>query len=258
MSKKTKPEKVGAVSGEQTVSVSKRRMFRWLAALGLPVLLLSGLEVALRLCGWGYPTHFFLPTGTGEVYAENEKFGWRFFPQRLARAPDPIRLTKAKPAGTFRVFVFGESAALGDPQPAYGFSRILRELLEARCPGTRFEIINTGMTAINSHAILPIARDCVPFDGDVWIVYMGNNEVVGPFGAGSVFGAKSPPLPIVRANLALKRTRIGQALDWLRQRAPVHAGQPAQWEGMKMMVDQQIRAWDPLESTCRHASLSIL
>ena len=245
MSKKAKPEsKVRAVKGEQTVSASKRRMFRWLAALGLPLFLLLGLEVVLRVCGWGYPTHFFLRTGAGQVYAENEKFGWRFFPRRLARAPEPIRVSMAKPAGTFRIFVFGESAALGDPEPAYSFSRILRELLEARCPGTRFEIINTGMTAINSHAILPIARDCVPFDGDVWIVYMGNNEVVGPFGAGSVFGAKSPPLGIVRANLALKRTRIGQALDWLRKRAPAHPGQPAQWEGMKMMVDQQIRAED--------------
>jgi tetratricopeptide (TPR) repeat protein len=245
--KKAKPDnrKVRAVDAKAAVSAAKGRTFRWVAALGLPVFLMLVLELALRLFGWGYPTHFFLRSDAQQVYAENEKFGWRFFPRRLARAPDPIRLTRTKAADTFRIFVFGESAALGDPEPAYGFSRILRELLEARCPGTRFEVINTGMTAINSHAILPIARDCVPFDGDVWILYMGNNEVVGPFGAGSVFGAKSPPLSIIRANLALKRTRLGQALDWLWQRAPAHAGQPAQWEGMKMMVDQQIRAEDP-------------
>jgi len=33
-------------------------------------------------------------------------------------------------------------------------------MLQDRLPGTRFEIVNTGITAINSHAILPIARDC--------------------------------------------------------------------------------------------------
>ena len=46
------------------------------------------------------------------------------------------------------------------------------------------------MTAINSHAILPIARECARRDGDLWIIYMGNNEMVGPFGAGTVFGSR--------------------------------------------------------------------
>ena len=106
-------------------------------------------------------------------------------------------------------------------------------------------MINTGMTAINSHAILSIARDCVPLQGDVWIIYMGNNEVVGPFGAGSVFGARSPPLPVIRSGLAIKRTAVGQALDALWHRLAVHSRHPSHWEGMKMMVDNQIRSEDP-------------
>jgi tetratricopeptide (TPR) repeat protein len=245
---KTKRKKtdVPAPGPEPSVSGAKRRVFRWVATVGAPILMLLATEFGLRLFGYGYPTHFFLKTGSDQVYAENEKFGWRFFPRRLSRSPDPIRLARTKPAGTVRIFVFGESAALGDPQPAYGFSRILRELLEARCAGTHFEVINTGMTAINSHAVLSIARDCVPMSGDVWILYMGNNEVVGPFGAGSVFGAKAPPLSVIRASLALKRTCLGQALDDLRQRVPARAGAPTQWEGMKMMTDQQIRAEDPV------------
>src|SRR4030095_1573736 len=94
--------------------------------------------------------------------------------------------------------------------PAYGFARMLREVLEERCPGTKFEVVNVAMTAISSHAILRIARDCTSFEGDLWIVYMGNNEVVGPFGAGSVFGAKAPSLPLIRVVLAAKGTCIGQ------------------------------------------------
>src|SRR5579864_42773 len=228
VSKKSKPNsrKPRTADPEPSIPAAKRAMFRWVALLGSPLLQLLVLELALRLFGWGYPAHFFLPSNDKQVYAENEKFGWRFFPRRLSRSPDPIRLTQSKPADTFRIFVFGESAALGDPQPAYSFSRILRELLEARCPGIRFQIINTGVTAVNSHAILPIARDCVPFNGDIWIIYMGNNEVVGPFGAGSVFGAKTPPLWIIRAGLAIKRTRVGQALDWLWQSSPARSGAP--------------------------------
>jgi tetratricopeptide (TPR) repeat protein len=220
-----------------------------LAVLFLPLFFLLAVELTLRLFGFRYPTHFFdrLDSGPRNMFAENQKFGWRFFPRRLARAPDPIRVSKIKPPGSYRVFVFGESAALGDPEPAYGFSRMLRELLEARCPGTQFEVINTGMTAINSHAILQIAGDCVPFQGDVWILYMGNNEVVGPFGAGSVFGSKAPPLAIIRTGLAAKRTAIGQMLDALWERgAPANARRPAQWEGMKMMLDERIRPDDPI------------
>lgn len=236
-----------SVGAPSTLSVRRRRIFRWVAGFVLPVLLLLGIELGLRLVGWGYPTHFFVRAATGPpgTFVENQRFGYRFFPHRLARAPDPIRLSIAKPPGTCRVFVFGESAALGDPVPAYGFSRILRELLEGRRPGTKFEVINTGMTAINSHAILPITRDCVPFQGDIWILYMGNNEVVGPFGAASVFGLKSPPMALIQAGLAIKRTRLGQLLDSLWQHAPGHSRQFTQWEGMKMMVHEQVRADDP-------------
>src|SRR6185369_2686247 len=76
---------------------------------------------------------------------------------------------------------------------------------------------------------------------DLWVVYMGNNEMVGPFGSASIFGARAPALPVVRAGLWLKETRIGQLLDagmyGLRRR-----GQPLpEWGGMEMMVEQRVR-----------------
>ena len=107
--------------------MGKQRLFRWLSAVVVPAVILSGGELALRLAGFGYPTRFFVPAETGPpgTFTENSKFGWRFFPRELARAPDPLHLSKTKPPGTCRIFVFGESAALGDPEPAYGFSRIV-------------------------------------------------------------------------------------------------------------------------------------
>ena len=82
------------VTRPPTFSASKRTVFRWVAALLIPIFLLLALELVLRLFGWGYPTHFFVRSGAGspESYAENQKFGWRFFPRPLARAPNPLRL----------------------------------------------------------------------------------------------------------------------------------------------------------------------
>jgi tetratricopeptide (TPR) repeat protein len=249
MSRKAKPETPRSAASTPTpaLSAAKQKVF-WVGALILPVFILLGVEVALRLVGFGNPTNFFIRSETGppSLFTENPKFGWRFFPRGLARAPDPIRLSKTKPSETCRIFVFGESAALGDPEPAYGFSRILRELLEERCPATKFEVVNVAMTAISSHVILRIARDCLPFQGDIWIIYMGNNEVIGPFGAGSVFGSKAPPMPLIQASLAAKRTRLGQMLEALWERVALGTQASRQWEGMKMMLNEQIRSTDPV------------
>jgi hypothetical protein len=45
---------------------------------------------------------------------------------------------------------------------------------------------------------------------DLFVVYAGNNEVVGPYGAGTVLTAAAPPLPLVRASVAARRARRGQ------------------------------------------------
>jgi tetratricopeptide (TPR) repeat protein len=223
----------------------KRKLFRILA-LFVPLLFFGAVELGLRIIGWGYPTNFFIPAtqNPGPGYTENAAFGWRFFPRRLARAPEPLLLTKQKPKDCYRIFVLGESAALGDPEPAYGLSRMLSVLLNDRFPGKQFEVIPLAMTAINSHVIRSIARDCADFQSDLWVVYMGNNEVIGPYGAGSVFGLQTPNRTIVRASLALRTTRLGQLLDafveWI-QRTPE---QPLQWEGMKMMLQERVPAVD--------------
>ncbi|MGB8368108.1 MAG: hypothetical protein WCF71_02315 [Verrucomicrobiia bacterium] len=99
----------------------------------------------------------------------------------------------------------GESAARGEPEPPYAASRYLETLLNERFPNTHFEVINLGITAINSHVILPIARDCAHADGDLWIIYMGNNEMVGPF------GADPPPV----ANASNAETKERPNLHWL-------------------------------------------
>lgn len=173
----------------------------------MPLVLLGGLEAALRLAGYGYRTSLFkeIQIGDGKFFVNNEDFSLRFFPPQLVRLLEPVRIAAKKPPETYRIFILGESAAMGDPEPAYGASRYLETLLSARYPKTHFEIVNLGITAIDSHVILPIARDCARHDGDLWIIYMGNNEMVGPFGAATVFGTKTPPLAMIDLILRFRK-----------------------------------------------------
>ncbi|MBK7997464.1 MAG: tetratricopeptide repeat protein [Verrucomicrobia bacterium] len=227
-------------------SGSRRRWFRFIA-LFVPVVGLLLLELLLRVLGVGYPTAFFLKTEVNgrAMYIENQQFSRRYFPPGLERTPQPVMFPVEKPADTIRIFVLGESAAMGDPEPAYGLARILEVLLREAMPGKKIEVINAAVTAINSHVVREIAKDCAGNGGDYWILYMGNNEVVGPFGAGTVFGDQTPGLGVIRANLALKSTRLGQLFDALRYQLGAKSTAPSSWEGMEMFLHQQVGRNDP-------------
>jgi len=228
--------------------LSRRQLwlFRF-ALLLLPLVLLGLVEVSLRVGGYGYNPQFFkrLKIGREEFFVQNEDFSCRFFPREAARHPGPLRFPVHKAPGTFRIFILGESAAMGDPAQSYAPDRYLEMLLREKYPGTKFELVNVAFTAINSHVILPIARECAAQEGDLWIVYMGNNEMVGPYGAATVFGRQAPPLPYVRLVLALQRWRTGQ---WLRELGDKWAGPGAHattWGGMEMFLRNQIAPDNP-------------
>jgi tetratricopeptide (TPR) repeat protein len=225
----------------------RKWLFRLVAMVVIPLVLLGGLEASLRLAGYGHRTGLFkkMQIGPGGFLINNEDFTLQFFPPQLARFLEPVRVAVPKPADTYRIFILGESAAMGDPEPAYGASRYLAALLSERYPKTHFEVVNLGITAINSHVILPIARDCARHDGDLWIIYMGNNEMVGPFGAATVFGAKAPPLAMIRLNLAIQKTRLGQLLINVGRKLKGGNMNAPSWGGMEMFVGNQLSADDP-------------
>ena len=206
-----------------------------------PIAVLGLTELLLRVAGAGFPPSFFVPVPGKPVLIANPHFGERFFPKRLARAPAPHLLVAPKPADTYRIFVLGESAAWGVPEPGLSFGRILEVLLNERYPTIRFEVVNAAMTAINSHAILPIARDCARQSPDLFVVYAGNNEVVGPYGPGTVFTSAMNRLPLIRLSVWLWSTRTGQFFGGLlKRRQPL-----AEWRGMEMFRDKPVSRDDP-------------
>src|SRR5664280_581037 len=229
---------------------SRNRSF-WLkrltAAIVFPLLVVGGLELALRLAGYGFDPHYFRPVqiqGSG-FYVPDERFNNRFFPPGLARPLLPIRLAEHKSPNSYRIFLFGESAANGDPDSTYGFGRYLEILLRERFPGTDFQVACVAITAIDSNVILPIAAECARHDGDLWLIYMGNNEMVGPFGAETVYGPRAPRREIIRAILAVKSTRVGQLLESLLRGLKSNSQSPKNWGGMQMFMDSRIGYDDP-------------
>lgn len=222
-------------------------------AVGVPVVLLLLIEVGLRLGGYGTRPDFFVPIEGQQAWTTNPNFARLFFPPALARLPQPLRVPFEKPADVTRVVVLGGSAAMGEPEPAYAFSRVLDAMLHRRYPGRRFEVINTGMATINSHVIRLIAEECHKLEADVAIVYAGNNEVVGPFGAGTVFGRFSPSLTMIRLGTRLRSLRLGQLIESATRWATGAAQYVVEGQGMAVFRDQFVASGDPrLETVYGH------
>ena len=221
--------------------------FRIVTFLLVPALLLGVLEGGLRWLAPGPPTGFTTETRVAgrTLRRENRAFSRQFFPEAIAREPLVFAFPAEKPAGTFRIFVLGGSAAQGDPEPSYGFSRILGRMLEHRYPDVRFEVINTALTAINSHVVRRIAREVAPLQGDLFILYLGNNEVVGPYGAGTVFAPLSPSLALIRLAIRVNASAIGWNLARVMRLLQPGHNRPQEWRGMEMFLERQVRADDP-------------
>ncbi len=244
MAKKETKRKKPEASAKSELGRKKTWAFRILALILIPTLLFGGLEAGLRLLGFGYPTNAFSEhTFNGKrMCFPNNRFSWRFFPRQMARDFDTgLSFEKEKTPGTFRIFVLGGSAARGTPDQMFSFGRMLEAMLSDRYPDIDFEVYNAAMTAINSHVVIEIARDCAEYDPDLFIVYLGNNEVVGPFGPGTVFTSNPPSLPMIRANIAFKSTRTGQLLDQLMKRASSDGASSQEWAGLAMFMDKDVR-----------------
>jgi tetratricopeptide (TPR) repeat protein len=221
-------------------------VFRLLAAVLVPLLLLGLLELGLRIFGYGFNPAPIIPCSLNgrRFYCDNYKFPWRFFPRVLSRDFDPFLFPAKKSENTIRIFILGGSAAQGVPDGSFSFSRILEAMLREAYPSLKFEVINTALTAVNSHVALPLARACVRHQADLLIVYMGNNEVVGPYGPGTVFSPFSSSLGLIRFNIALKTLRLGQLIGALFQAVSPGKNAPRVWRGMEMFLQRQVPADD--------------
>jgi tetratricopeptide (TPR) repeat protein len=233
---------------EASPTLRSSRWSRWLAisatTILVPVLFLVVVEALLRICGVGTPTGVMRPcTDQGRAaYCDNQFFAAPFFPSGMYRTPRPYVIPARKAPGTYRIFVLGESVAWGDPDPTYGFARYLEVMLRERFPQVKFEVVNASITAINSHVLLPMVKDLAQYRPDLFVIYTGNTEVVGPFGPGTVLTPWDLSLPAIRARIALNSTRLGQLAG---KASGARRNNAAEWRGMEMFLDRQVSADSP-------------
>ncbi len=208
-----------------------------------PLLLLVSAELACRALGWGYPTSFLVADRVEgkDVWRTNEFYGYRFFQPLMARSPAPILIAREKTLGVKRIAVLGESAAMGDPLIEFSLARTLDKTLNAPGQPQRYEVINAGVTAISSPVVVDIARDLARAGVDIFVVYTGNNEIVGPYGPATVFQSSALGAWFTRLHVLWTRTRLASAIQvWQSSASP---GKP--WDGMAMFAENRITATDP-------------
>ncbi len=228
---------------------------RLLAMIVSPVLFLALVEAVLSLAGYGHPKGFFIRWKVaGEtLHLVNQHYCEHFVPKSLSRTPEPCALGP-KGDSTIRIFVLGSSAAYGDPEPAYGFCRQLEVLLNEHASGKSFEVVNAAVTAMNSHVARRIARDCASQKPDLFIVFMGNNEVVGPYGPPTLPASLYRSRRFINACItAKKETRIGLLLKNISQAGTGKGHEENEWQGMESFLTGRIALDDPKLHDCyRH------
>jgi lysophospholipase L1-like esterase len=197
-------------------NLSRRRYALLLGVtLALPLLVLGGIEVAVRLANPndGLPLFIRAPAAKGDYLVANRSVGERWF-SGIDNPPAPAHeaFAREKPKRGFRVFVMGESAAAGFPYPRnVEFSRLLADVLRDVLPRDSVEVINLAIAATNSFALLDMAEEVAAQRPDAVLIYAGHNEYYGALGAASRVTVPGG-VTAVRLYMRLLRLRLVLAL----------------------------------------------
>jgi tetratricopeptide (TPR) repeat protein len=234
----------------------KNIVFTFIAIIVIPLLFFVLVELSLTVFGVGTSFAYFqeIDIDGQPHYQENPDFADQFYAPSLNIGPRENTFTVARSPDLIRVYVLGGSAAMGFPHRNHGLDRLLATQLRAAFPRRKVEVINTAMTSVNSHVVYAVAQSIPDNSADFAVILMGNNEVVGPYGPGTLNQNFLTNISVIRGLQALKRTRIWQALDRLiKQVRPSDALQDLEWEGMQMFSNQGVAHDDPrMESVYGH------
>ena len=203
----------------------KRRLFLAITLL-LPVLLVGLVEGALRLFGWGgYPPFVteIAEIAPGQTLHAVDADATRpyFFanPDRPGFAEETA-FVMPKPADTVRIFLVGESAAKGYPQPRnLAMSAFLGEMLSdlAKDSGKKIEVINLGTTAVASYPLVAMTEEAARYSPDYIVFYVGNNEFFGAYGTASINSVGTLPTWALPLMATARGLAVMQATESLFQ-----------------------------------------
>ena len=155
----------------------------------MALLILVLIETGLRIANYGndYTTFVTLSPQFDDLLTLNPDLPKKFFSESVA-VPSPIKdaFYRSKKADSFRIFVLGGSSAAGFPYISnVSFGGFLKRKLEVLYPSRNFEVVNLGISAVNSFFMRDIIEDVLDQKPDLILIYAGHNEYYGAFGAAS-------------------------------------------------------------------------
>ncbi len=166
-----------------------------LAAISFGIVPLLILEGGLRLFGIGRDLSLIVPLSQSPGwYQLNPKFDEPFYGQADLSGPEPRPFQLPKPKGTRRILVVGGSTVVGFPYPSeLAFPRHMEVALQAQAAeGETIEVLNAGITAMNTSTEVAVVHEGLKANPDVIVVYTGHNEFYGPGGVASSASWLSP------------------------------------------------------------------
>ncbi|MCI0512915.1 tetratricopeptide repeat protein [candidate division KSB1 bacterium] len=172
-----------------TLSRGKKWLFTTIM-LALPLLFFIGGECVLRTLHYGDEINLVLThelNGTDYCFI-NKQVARRFFSYHEINIPDARSAVfkKEKSPHTYRIFCLGGSTTAGFPfQYNATFPSLLNDRLTVLFPDKEIEVINVGISAINSYSVRDFTQELVRYQPDLFLIYMGHNEFYGALGIGS-------------------------------------------------------------------------
>lgn len=184
-----------------------------LFTLLLPLGSLLVLEGLLRLAGYGQDFDLFHDQA-GQLVT-NSGFPAKYFNQQGIAVPQVIEqhIPKRRSGDLKRIVCLGGSTTAGFPYEVnINFPYFLEKLLEKNQAGIDFELINLGISAVNSHTVRDMLPQVEEIKPDAVCIYMGHNEFYGAYGIiSNPFLARHPFL--LRLSLRLKEFRTSQLIQ---------------------------------------------
>ncbi|MEO8495110.1 MAG: tetratricopeptide repeat protein [Planctomycetota bacterium] len=204
------------VPARPRISPRRKWLFR-LLAISISLAPLVVLELTLRLSGYGYDTRLIVaaPDAASDATFEfNGSTDRAYYGLADLPGPEPRPFEIPKPQSTYRIVVVGGSTVAGFPYPfELALPKHLEIILGAQLPEMRFEVLNAGITSINSFSEVDIVRQVVACAPDLIVVHSGHNEFYGPGGSASTSSNFTPALyPLMQTLRRQRSVQLGLSL----------------------------------------------
>lgn len=171
----------------EKIAPGRKRIFT-IVMIVLPFLLLALLEVGLRLAGFGsdYPLVKKDKRFGKDKFIVNSAVTNRYFnlpPSIIPEAADEAMDFKKKDK-SLRIICLGGSTTAGFPYEVNAnFPFQLQYRLREAISEHYVEVINLGISAVNSYTILDLMPEILALEPDALVLYTGHNEFYGAYGS---------------------------------------------------------------------------